>query len=254
MLIAYKGETFLLSVTVLDLEERPKTDVTSATVSVYSYSATNDKVNMLVDAVMNFDGDGLCTYRWDVPAEPEYTEAVVEYVITDSMGYVSNVHEAIKFEDPITVVGVQSGLSPIEREWLRLAYERTHYLQYDIHGHVKSTEQHPEINALSTQQNNWLQVIFEKTYKLQYDDHNHVKSSEQHPVFTPADRDKLDHMADRVEYLVNLEGGRWRIDRHTGQMIFYGEDNTTELARFLLKDKFGNTVIDAGQAYERIKL
>ena len=41
-----------------------------------------------------------------------------------------------------------------------------------------------------------------------------------------------------VAFIRNIEGGRWVIENN--QMIFYGEDNTTEVARFELSDTNGN--------------
>ncbi len=39
-----------------------------------------------------------------------------------------------------------------------------------------------------------------------------------------------------VQFIKDIEGGRWWIDRTINQMIFYKEDNVTEVARFDLKD------------------
>jgi len=41
-----------------------------------------------------------------------------------------------------------------------------------------------------------------------------------------------------VDFIKGIEGGRWKIENN--QMIFYDEDNSTELARFDLFDKDGN--------------
>lgn len=45
--------------------------------------------------------------------------------------------------------------------------------------------------------------------------------------------------------------GRWMIDENTNQMIFYKDDNTTEIARFNLKDSAGNAAVDA--VFERLR-
>ena len=37
-----------------------------------------------------------------------------------------------------------------------------------------------------------------------------------------------------------MTSGRWQIDKDSKQMIFYKEDNTTEIMRFDLKDKEGD--------------
>lgn len=44
-----------------------------------------------------------------------------------------------------------------------------------------------------------------------------------------------------IEFIKGIEGGRWKII--TNQMIFYATDNTTEIARFDLKDANGNATI-----------
>lgn len=50
-----------------------------------------------------------------------------------------------------------------------------------------------------------------------------------------------------LNFIQDIEGGRWRIT--SNQMIFYAEDNTTEVARFNLYDKDGNPAND--DVYER---
>ena len=45
--------------------------------------------------------------------------------------------------------------------------------------------------------------------------------------------------------------GRWIIDENTNEMIFYKDDNTTEIARFDLKDSAGNGAVDA--VFERLR-
>jgi hypothetical protein len=44
----------------------------------------------------------------------------------------------------------------------------------------------------------------------------------------------------KIAFIAAIEGGRWRIDEATNQMIFYEEDNSTEVARFNLKDSSGS--------------
>jgi hypothetical protein len=43
----------------------------------------------------------------------------------------------------------------------------------------------------------------------------------------------------QLDFIENMEGGRWLIDEDNDQMIFYGSDNVTEVARFNLKDQDG---------------
>lgn len=40
------------------------------------------------------------------------------------------------------------------------------------------------------------------------------------------------NMASAVTFIKEIEGGRWKLDSTTNQIIFYEEDNTTEIARF----------------------
>lgn len=47
----------------------------------------------------------------------------------------------------------------------------------------------------------------------------------------------FDSLGIMVEFIRDIEGGRWKIDGN--QMIFYKEDNVTEIARFNLYDTQG---------------
>lgn len=53
-----------------------------------------------------------------------------------------------------------------------------------------------------------------------------------------------------VGFIKNIEGGRWRIVAN--QMVFYAADNTTEIARFDLKDAAGSPTMTA--PYERVRV
>lgn len=55
-----------------------------------------------------------------------------------------------------------------------------------------------------------------------------------------------------INDLVGIEMGRWRIDGT--QMIFYDEDNVTEVARFDLLDGSGDPTSDPGAARERVRV
>jgi hypothetical protein len=55
-----------------------------------------------------------------------------------------------------------------------------------------------------------------------------------------------------VSDIKEMEYGRWLIDENNNQMIFYGIDNTTEIARFDLKDKDGNASYI--NVFERVKV
>ena len=54
-----------------------------------------------------------------------------------------------------------------------------------------------------------------------------------------------------VNFTRHLTAGRWKIDATEKQMIFYKEDNTTEIARYDLKDRSGNASVD--EILERVK-
>ena len=42
-----------------------------------------------------------------------------------------------------------------------------------------------------------------------------------------------------LSFVKEIEGGRWKIDKTTNQMVFYKEDNTTVVATFALYDDEG---------------
>lgn len=56
-------------------------------------------------------------------------------------------------------------------------------------------------------------------------------------------------MDERIQGIYDIQFGRWKIINN--QMIFYKDDNTTEVVRFNLLDDAGNPSIDA--VFERIK-
>lgn len=54
-----------------------------------------------------------------------------------------------------------------------------------------------------------------------------------------------------VQFIKDIEGGRWIIDESVNQMIFYKSDNTTEVARFDLKDINGDPT--STEVFERVR-
>ena len=46
-----------------------------------------------------------------------------------------------------------------------------------------------------------------------------------------------------VEFVKNIEGGKWELDSDTNQMVFYKSDNTTEVARFNMFDSDNNASV-----------
>ncbi|MCD6149098.1 hypothetical protein J7J18_07030 [bacterium] len=61
--------------------------------------------------------------------------------------------------------------------------------------------------------------------------------------------DKIPTIQLDVSFIKDIEGGRWVLDGH--QMVFYKEDNTTEVARFDLYNKDGALISEEDDAYER---
>lgn len=57
-----------------------------------------------------------------------------------------------------------------------------------------------------------------------------------------------------VEFIKQIEGGRWKIDETANQMIFYEDDNVTEVARFNLLDSGGAPTGTPSDAYERTRV
>jgi hypothetical protein len=54
----------------------------------------------------------------------------------------------------------------------------------------------------------------------------------------------LESVAEDISFIKDIEGGMWKIDRVTKQMIFYKSDNDTEVARFNLFDMNGSPSVD----------
>lgn len=62
--------------------------------------------------------------------------------------------------------------------------------------------------------------------------------------------DVVTSMTGTLNSIYDIQYGRWRIVNN--QMIFYKEDNSTEVARFDLFDSAGNPTMDS--VFERVKL
>lgn len=63
-------------------------------------------------------------------------------------------------------------------------------------------------------------------------------------------QDAISSLSTDVAYIRAMTAGRWKIINN--QMIFFNEDNITEIARFDLKDEEGNPSSEA--VFERIKV
>ena len=54
---------------------------------------------------------------------------------------------------------------------------------------------------------------------------------------------ELTEVHNTIDFIKQVESGRWKLDRTTNQMIFYKDDNTTELMRFNLYDIDGSPTV-----------
>ena len=64
--------------------------------------------------------------------------------------------------------------------------------------------------------------------------------------------DKLVLIGDNVDFIKEIEGGRWEIDKDNDQMIFYKSDNITVLATFSLHDE--NGFLTTANIFERRRI
>ena len=74
-----------------------------------------------------------------------------------------------------------------------------------------------------------------------------------------ADSDDLKDLSDQLDivqvdltFLKDIEGGRWKLDEATNQMVFYKADNVTEVCRFNMFDKDGNLATE--NVFERVRV
>ena len=59
-------------------------------------------------------------------------------------------------------------------------------------------------------------------------------SGESSPVYATEEYRPTE---EKIDFIHDIEGGMWKIDKDDSQMIFYKKDNATEIARFDLKDE-----------------
>lgn len=59
-------------------------------------------------------------------------------------------------------------------------------------------------------------------------------------------------MSGQVQFLYDMEGGRWKLNAATNQMLFYASDNTTLIATFNLFDISGAPTIDQVAERQRV--
>jgi hypothetical protein len=67
-----------------------------------------------------------------------------------------------------------------------------------------------------------------------------------------ANNPNVDTISANIQFLIDMEGGRWKIDRSTNRMIFYKSDNITVVASFSLFDIDGNPTIDLVSERRRV--
>ena len=78
-----------------------------------------------------------------------------------------------------------------------------------------------------------------------------VYASEEYNATTSATV-YLEPMSEHVEFIKNIEGGRWIIDKKEKQMVFYDDNNENEVARFDLLDSAGNPSV--ASVFERARV
>ena len=62
----------------------------------------------------------------------------------------------------------------------------------------------------------------------------------------------MDLMSASIDFTKHISAGRWKIDTTNSRMIFYKDDNETEIARFSLTDDSGDPSTDS--VFERTKI
>lgn len=56
---------------------------------------------------------------------------------------------------------------------------------------------------------------------------------------------------EQISFIKSIEGGRWKINTSTNKMIFYKDDNVTQIAEFDLKDSDGSA--SSSSVFERVR-
>ena len=56
---------------------------------------------------------------------------------------------------------------------------------------------------------------------------------------------------EQINFVKNIQGGRWKIAKSTKEMVFYKEDNTTVLARFSMYDQNKSSAV--AEVFQRIR-
>tara|TARA_E500000331_G_scaffold231559_1_gene221763 strand:+ start:268 stop:717 length:450 start_codon:yes stop_codon:yes gene_type:complete len=81
-------------------------------------------------------------------------------------------------------------------------------------------------------------------------------TGESTPVYASEDIDNTLHilsmLSSSIDFTRNHVAGRWKMDTESDVMIFYKEDNSTEIARYALTDQNGSPTTTS--VHERTKL
>jgi len=78
-------------------------------------------------------------------------------------------------------------------------------------------------------------------------------TGESTPTYASEDYSPIqDLVSASVDFTRHISAGRWKIDSDESHMIFYKDDNTTEIARFSLTDE--NGAASTTSIYERTKV
>ena len=73
-------------------------------------------------------------------------------------------------------------------------------------------------------------------------------TGEATPTYASEDYNGLE---EHIDFTRHITAGRWQIDKDAFEMIFYREDNETEIARYALKDRDGDPSFT--EVFDRIK-
>ena len=57
---------------------------------------------------------------------------------------------------------------------------------------------------------------------------------------------------EQTQFSFDINGGKWTLDADTNEMIFYTSDNTTEIARFKMRDQNNKPSVEAVFSRTRI--
>jgi hypothetical protein len=91
------------------------------------------------------------------------------------------------------------------------------------------------------------QIVWDtgSAFSITYYANESINLSQQHSLITKIDSasDKMDDLKIDIQLIRDVTAGRWKIINN--QMIFYGEDNATEVLRFDLLDESGNPSVES---------